>query len=82
MTAGAAWLADRQSALGLALMAVGGGFATPFLVGSGDDAQLTLFSYDARPGRAARCSLRSRHDWPSLNALSFLLHVASPSPPG
>lgn len=72
VTAGAAWLADRQKALGLAVMAVGGGFATPFLVGSGHDAQITLFSYDA----ILVCGtlfLARRHDWPILNALSFLL---------
>src|SRR6185436_15296577 len=72
VTAGAAWLADRQKALGLAVMAVGGGFATPFLVGSGQDAQITLFSYDA----VLVCGtlfLAQRHDWPVLNALSFLL---------
>ena len=71
VTAGAAWLADRQKALGLALMAVGGGFATPFLVGSGHDAQITLFTYDA----ILVCGtlfLAQRHDWPVLNALSFL----------
>ena len=72
VTAGAAWLADRQKALGLALMAVGGGFATPFLVGSGHDTQITLFTYDA----VLVCGtlfLARRHDWPILNALSFLL---------
>jgi uncharacterized membrane protein len=72
VTAGAAWLADRQKALGLALMAVGGGFATPFLVGSGHDTQITLFTYDA----ILVCGtlfLARRHDWPILNALSFLL---------
>jgi uncharacterized membrane protein len=72
ITAGAAWLADRQKALGLAVMAVGGGFATPFLVGSGQDAQITLFAYDA----VLVCGtlfLARRHDWPVLNALSFLL---------
>jgi uncharacterized membrane protein len=72
VTAGAAWLADRQKAIGLALMAVGGGFATPFLVGSGHDAQITLFTYDA----VLVCGtlfLARRHDWPILNALSFLL---------
>jgi uncharacterized membrane protein len=72
VTAGAAYLADRQKALGLAVMAVGGGFATPFLVGSGQDAQVTLFSYDA----ILVCGtlfLARRHDWPVLNALSFLL---------
>ena len=54
------------------LMAVGGGFATPFLVGSGHDAQITLFTYDA----ILVCGtlfLARRHDWPILNALSFLL---------
>ena len=72
VTAGVAWLADRQKALGLALMAVGGGFATPFLVGSGHDTQITLFTYDA----ILVCGtlfLARRHDWPILNALSFLL---------
>src|SRR4029078_8954510 len=46
VTVGAAWLADRQNALGLALMAVGGGFATPVLVGRGTDSPGTLFSDD------------------------------------
>jgi uncharacterized membrane protein len=72
ITAGAAWLADRQKALGLAVMAVGGGFVTPFLVGSGQDAQITLFSYDALLV-CGTLFLASRHDWPVLNALSFLL---------
>lgn len=71
LTAGAAALADRQRALGLALMAVGGGFATPFLVGGGDDAQLTLFSYDALLV-VGTLYLANRQGWPSLNALSFL----------
>jgi len=72
VTAGAAWLADRQKALGLAVMAVGGGFVAPFLVGSGHDAQITLFTYDA----VLVCGtlfLARRYDWPVLNALSFLL---------
>ncbi len=71
LTAGAAALADRQRALGLALMAVGGGFATPFLVGGGVDAQLTLFTYDALLV-VGTLYLANRQDWPSLNALSFL----------
>ena len=73
LTAGAAALADRQRALGLALMAVGGGFATPFLVGGGGDAQLTLFTYDALLV-VGTLYLANRQGWPSLNALSFLLH--------
>ena len=70
VTAGAAALADRQRALGLALMAVGGGFATPFLVGSGTDAQVTLFTYDALLIMGT-LYLANRQDWPVLNVLSF-----------
>src|SRR6202040_2186348 len=32
VTAAGAWLAERQRAQGLAVLAVGGGFATPFLL--------------------------------------------------
>ncbi len=81
LTAGAAALADRQRALGLALMAVGGGFATPFLVGSGVDAQLTLFTLRRAAGR--------RHALPGEptglaqpERVELLLHGASPSAPG
>ena len=63
VTIGAAWLADRQNALGLALMAVGGGFATPFLVGSGTDAWVTLFSCDALLVMGT-LYLARRRDWP------------------
>ena len=74
VTAGAALLADRQSALGLALMAVGGGFLTPFLVGGGQDAQLTLFTYDAILV-VGTLYLANRQDWPILNACSYALTV-------
>lgn len=74
VTAGAAMLADRQRAFGLAMMAVGGGFMTPFLVGGGQDAQLTLFSYDALLV-VGTLYLANRQDWPGLNALSFALTV-------
>src|SRR5436190_271047 len=47
ITALASWLADRERSQGLAVMAVGGGFATPFLLASHTDAQAALFSYDA-----------------------------------
>ncbi len=70
VTAGAAALADRQGALWLALMAVGGGFATPFLVGSGVDAQVTLFTYDALL-IIGTLYLANRQGWPVLNVLSF-----------
>jgi uncharacterized membrane protein len=70
VTAGAAMLADRQRAAGLAVMAVGGGFLTPFLVGSGTDAQLTLFTYDALLV-VGTLYLANRQDWPGLNALAY-----------
>lgn len=70
VTVGAAVLADRQRAAGLAVMAVGGGFLTPFLVGGARDAQVTLFTYDALLV-AGTMYLARRHDWPVLNALSF-----------
>lgn len=72
ITAGAAVLADRQRALGLALMAVGGGFMTPFLIGGGTDAQVTLFTYDAILVLGT-LYLANRQDWPILNVLSFAL---------
>jgi uncharacterized membrane protein len=72
VTAGAATLADRQRSLGLALMAVGGGFATPFLVGGSTDAQVTLFTYDAVLV-VGTLYLANRQDWPALNVLSFSL---------
>jgi uncharacterized membrane protein len=71
VTVGAAWLSDRQNALGLALMAVGGGFATPFLVGSGTDAQVTLFTYNALLVMGT-LYLATRRDWPVLNLVSFI----------
>ena len=70
VTVGAAWLADRQNALGLALMGVGGGFATPFLFSTGVDAQVTLFSYDALLV-VGTLYLARRRDWPVLNLVSF-----------
>jgi uncharacterized membrane protein len=68
----AALLADRESSLPLALMAVCGGFATPFLVGGGRDAQVLLFSYDAML-IAATMFLAHRRQWPWLNLASFVL---------
>jgi uncharacterized membrane protein len=74
VTAGAAALADWQRAAGLAVMAVGGGFLTPFLVGSGTDAQLTLFTYDALLV-VGTLYLANRQDWPALNALAYAFTV-------
>jgi uncharacterized membrane protein len=71
VTAGAAWLADRQRSQGLALMAIGGGFVTPFLLAGGGDAQVALLSYDAVLV-AGTLSLARRQDWWGLNLVSYL----------
>ena len=68
----AAGQADRLRSQPLAVMAVVGGFATPFLVGAGATTQLTLFSYTALL-IGATVYLASRRDWPALNLTSFLL---------
>ena len=68
----AAWLSDRQRAQGLALMAVGGGFATPFLLSTGVDAQVSLFSYEAIL-IAGTMYLAHRREWPFLNLASYVL---------
>ena len=74
VTVGAALLADRQRSQALAFIAVGGGFLTPFLVGGGGNAQLTLFSYVALlVGGTMMLSLR--HQWLALNALSYVSTV-------
>jgi uncharacterized membrane protein len=70
VTAIAAGVADRWRAQGLALMAVGGGFATPFLLRSGADAQVALFTYVAILV-AGTMYLAHRRSWPWLNALSY-----------
>jgi uncharacterized membrane protein len=76
ITAAAAVLADREQSQGLALMAVGGGFFTPFLVSSGRDAQVALFGYDAMLV-AGTMWLARRRNWPALNAVSFALTLFS-----
>ena len=79
ITVMAAALADRQRSQGLAVLAVGGGFATPFLVRGTADAQVALFTYDAILV-AATMFLARRHDWPLLNVISYvftLLTVAA-----
>jgi uncharacterized membrane protein len=67
-------MADRDASLPLALMAVCGGFATPFLVGGDTDAQAALFSYDALL-IAATMYLAQRRGWPWLNLASFVFTV-------
>lgn len=74
ITVGAALLADRQRHQGLAVMAVGGGFLTPFLVGGSTDAQITLFSYVALLVIGTTVLAR-RHEWPLLYLISYGLTV-------
>ncbi len=70
----AATLAGRQRSQGLALMAVGGGFITPFLLPGQTDAQLALFGYDTIL-IAGTMYLAHRRDWPLLNVVSYGLTV-------
>lgn len=76
VTIGAGVLADRTRSQAMAVIAVGGGFITPFLVGGGDDAQLTLFTYDALLV-AGTLALAQRHHWFGLIALSYILTVVT-----
>jgi hypothetical protein len=74
VTAAGAWLADRRMALGLATVALLGGFATPFLVGGERDAYVVLFTYVTVLAGGASLLAR-RHGWPSLTLAAFLLTV-------
>ncbi len=70
--AAAALSADHFDSPGLALMAIVGGFITPFLIGGDTDAQVTLLGYDALLV-AGTMFLAHRRSWPLLNLASFLL---------
>ena len=72
VTAFAAFQADRLRAQSLGMMAIGGGFVTPFLVGGGADAQVVLLAYTALLIGAV-VYLAHRRDWPALNLASFVL---------
>jgi uncharacterized membrane protein len=74
ITAGGAVLADRRASLGLATLAVLGGYATPLLVGGSRDAQLTLFSYIAVL-IAGTMYLARRRQWPRLNLVAYGMTV-------
>jgi uncharacterized membrane protein len=74
ITAAAAFLADRLRSQPMAVMAVGAGFLTPFLVGGDTDAQVTLFTYDALLVGGTMV-LAHRRGWPTLNVLSYGLTV-------
>jgi uncharacterized membrane protein len=65
-----AWLADSQRSQGLAFVAVSGGFATPFLLPTGRDAEAALFGYDSIL-IAGTMFLARRRDWPTLNIVSY-----------
>ena len=72
VSAAAALLADRERSQPLAVIAVGGGFLTPFLVGGEQHSQLMLVTYvSILIGATALLSLR--HQWLALNGLSYLL---------
>jgi uncharacterized membrane protein len=70
ITALGAWLADSQRSQGLALVAVSGGFATPFLLPSATGAEAALFGYDCVL-IAGTILLARRRDWPILNIVSY-----------
>lgn len=71
ITALAAWLSDSQRSQGLAVVAVSGGFATPFLLPTGTDAEAALFTYDAIL-IAGTIALARRRDWPALYGVSYV----------
>ncbi len=68
----AAVQADRLRSQPLAVVAVLGGFSTPFLVGGDADSHLSLFGYTALLIGAV-VYLAHRRDWPAVNLMSFLL---------
>ncbi|HET7619664.1 MAG TPA: DUF2339 domain-containing protein [Vicinamibacterales bacterium] len=74
VTALAAWLADRQRAQSLAVVAAAGGFVTPLLVSSPEDAHVALFVYELIL-IAGTMVLARRRSWPALNIVSYLLTV-------
>ena len=66
-----ALLADRHASQGLAVLAVGGGFVTPFLLPSNTDAQIALFTYVAIM-IGGTVFLARRRDWPLLHVVSYV----------
>ena len=76
VTVGAALLAARQDSQPMAVMAIGGGFLTPFLVGGTTDAQVTLFSYVILLVLGT-LYLARRRAWPWLNVFSYALTIVT-----
>ncbi len=64
--------AARARSQGLAMLAVAGGFATPWMVGVGTTAPFMLLAYTALLV-GATVLLAHNGDWPMLNLVSFLL---------
>ena len=71
VTGAAAALADGRRSQGLAMLAVGGGYLTPFLLPGTTDAQVALFGYDAILAAGAS-ALAGRRTWPLLYATSYI----------
>ena len=67
----AAAAASVHRSPGLAIFAVTGGYLTPFMVGGGENAQITLLTYDAILA-VGTMAMAARHNWPALNLLSYL----------
>lgn len=70
VTGTSAWIAHRERAQALAIMALAGGFVTPFLVGGDRDAQVVLFTYVALL-LAGSTLMALRHAWPVLHLLGY-----------
>jgi uncharacterized membrane protein len=70
VTVAAAVLSDQHRSQAMALMAVGGGFLTPFLVGGTEDRQVALFTYVALLV-GGTMYLARRRNWPWLNVLAY-----------
>jgi uncharacterized membrane protein len=76
ITAATAALADAQRSQGLAIMAVGGGFLTPFMFEAASDPQHALFGFElALVGGTTILALR--RGWPALNLLAFAFTVVT-----
>ena len=71
VTAGAAFLSDRQRSQPLTALALVGGFATPLLVGGERDAQIVLFTYMGILIAGVTLIVR-RRAWPLLGAASYI----------
>jgi uncharacterized membrane protein len=70
VTAGAAVVANMHRSQGLAVVAVVGGFLTPFLVGGGENAQVALLTYDTILA-VGTMAIAAGRGWPFLNIVSY-----------